>query len=197
MNILAHLYLSFNDPDLMVGNFMGDHVRKRHLAQLPAPISKGVKLHWAIDTFTDTHPIVMESKSRLRPKYHKYSPVLVDMFYDHFLSRDWNQFHQEQLPAFSARFFEAAKARHHLLPETAAHMLPFMESYQWLQGYGAFAGIERALRGMSRRTKFDSGMENAVTDLKADYQQFEKEFLEFFPELEAFCQQWLVTTGRL
>ena len=97
MNFLAHLYLSGNDPLVRLGNFIGDFVKGRDLADRYEPaIVKGIELHRAIDEFTDQHAIVKQSKMRLRPKYRHYAPVIVDIFYDHFLAAGWDN-HSEQL----------------------------------------------------------------------------------------------------
>ena len=85
MNYLAHLYLSGNDDELKLGNFIGDSVRGSDLSMYPPRVQDGIILHRGIDRYTDSHHVVMKSKLRLRPKYHKYAPVIVDMFYDHFL----------------------------------------------------------------------------------------------------------------
>jgi acyl carrier protein phosphodiesterase len=191
LNILAHLYLSFGDPQLMIGNFIGDHVRKKHLQNLPEKIALGVSLHWAIDHFTDTHPVVLLSKNRLRPIFRKYSPVIIDMFYDHFLSKNWEQYHNQPLTDFSKEFFEIAHRYSLHIPESAKNMLPFMENFSWLESYGEIDGLSRAFRGMSRRTSFDSGMEKATEHLIRDYELYQLEFKKFFPALELFCQKWL------
>jgi acyl carrier protein phosphodiesterase len=92
MNFLAHLHLSGNNPNIMLGNFMGDFVKgKSYRQQYEPEIIKGIELHRSIDEFTDSHPVVTESKNRLRPTYRHYSGVIVDVFYDHFLAANWNQ----------------------------------------------------------------------------------------------------------
>jgi acyl carrier protein phosphodiesterase len=106
MNFLAHLYLSGNNDKIMVGNFMGDFVKGRSaLEQFEPEIIRGIELHRAIDEFTDSHAVVSASKDRLRPKYRHYSGVIVDVFYDHFLARNWSDYHDELLPDFADRAY--------------------------------------------------------------------------------------------
>jgi acyl carrier protein phosphodiesterase len=82
MNFLAHLYLSGDDKDVMLGNLIADSVKgKDYLAYRPG-IQEGILLHRKIDHFTDEHPVVERSKHLLRPKYHKFAGVVTDMFYD-------------------------------------------------------------------------------------------------------------------
>jgi acyl carrier protein phosphodiesterase len=191
MNILAHLYLSFEDPHLMIGNFIGDHVRNRDLVHFHPQIQKGVQLHWAIDAFTDSHNIVHQSKERLRPTYKKYSAVLVDLFYDHFLSKNWEQYHHQPLDAFAQAFYFLMDQHHHNMPASVQHMMPYMKRYNWLVGYGHFEGMQQVLNGMSRRAKFQSNMEKSLHDLQHSYTDFEQEFADFFPELIGFVNDWL------
>src|SRR5688572_7860936 len=101
MNYLAHLYLSGNDQQRMIGNFIADHVKGKAIHDFPEGIRDGIFLHRQIDQFTDSHPVVTESKIRLRGTFHKYAPVIVDVFYDHFLARDWTQYHHQSLEVFA------------------------------------------------------------------------------------------------
>ena len=86
MNFLAHIYLSGEDTPLMIGNFIGDFVKGNEYKNFPADIQNGVLLHREIDSYTDSHEIVLESKKRLREKYRHYSGVITDIFYDHYES---------------------------------------------------------------------------------------------------------------
>lgn len=189
MNFLAHLYLSGQSEARMVGNFMGDFVKGAQVEQLPADIAGGVRLHRAIDHFTDTHAVVAQSKDKLREKYRHYSGVIVDMYYDHFLARLWEQYHLVSLDAFAAQAYTSLRAHWAFLPERARYMLPYMEKQNWLSAYAHPEGIDRALTGMSHRTRFDSGMQEAVQDLLAHYEAFEAEFQAFFPDLMAFVKR--------
>ena len=110
MNFLAHAYLSNDNPLLLVGNFMGDFVKGRDLHERFDPgIANGVELHRLIDSFTDSHPVVIESKKRLRESYRHYAPVIVDMFYDHFLASMWDNYSNLSLPEFVKRTYDLLK----------------------------------------------------------------------------------------
>lgn len=192
MNFLAHLYLSGDSPDIMLGNFMGDFIKGRAYLQHYGPnIIKGVELHRSIDEFTDSHPTVTESKNRLRPKYRHYSGVIVDVFYDHYLAANWNRFHPQPLEQFVQRSYQTMVDFKGVLPDELRHMLPYMINGNWLLNYSKLEGIHRSLSGMARRTPFESKMEEAVADLREHYKDFEKEFMEFFPQLDIFCKEFL------
>ena len=183
MNFLAHLYLSGNDEAITLGNFIADAVKGSHYKQFPDGIAKGILLHREIDHYTDTHPIFRKSKSRLSPKYGIYSGIIVDIYYDHFLSKYWNEYSEEDLHEVVARTYFLLFRKYHLLPARSKRILPFMVTQNWLVGYARFDSLQRVFNGMSRRTNHLSGMENAVDDLKADYQEFEDEFRAFLPDI--------------
>jgi acyl carrier protein phosphodiesterase len=192
MNFLAHISLSGDNPKIMVGNFIGDFVKGRNLLEQFEPeIARGIALHRAIDEFTDSHPIVTISKNRLRPTYRHYSAVIVDMFYDHLLAKNWEQYYKEFLPDFAERSYRILEGFHPILPEGVKYMLPYMTKGNWLVNYARFEGIDRALSGMARRSKYESKMELAVDDLKKNYDEFTQEFSIFYPELQKFSNDWL------
>lgn len=190
MNFLAHLLLSKNDEQIMVGNFIGDFVKGSHFDHYDQKIQTGIRLHRAIDTFTDKHEVVLKSKKRLRSKFSHYAPVIVDVFYDHFIAKDWNKFSSEPLLDFTQRFYKLMENYYHKIPKVVSNMLTYMSSGNWLYNYQFIEGINKTLTGMSQRTKFDSKMEQASSSLEEHYQDFEKEFNLFFPELQHFVDNF-------
>lgn len=183
MNFLAHIYLSKDYPLEMIGNFMGDGVRGRDLTHLDPEVARGVQLHRFIDEFTDTHPIVEQSKIRLRPRFRKYAPVIVDVFYDHFLADNWDRYHDTELEHFVDKTYAHLRQNEHVLPPSTQRMLPYMIQHNWLYNYRKIQGIDRALSGLSRRASFESKMEYSSEALEAHYDAFQNEFETFFPEL--------------
>ncbi len=189
MNFLAHLYLSGEDKDLMVGNFIADMVKGRQIESFHEGIVKGIFLHRKIDTFTDSHPVVEKSKMRLRNKYRLYSGVVVDMFYDHFLAKNWEQYSNHSLNRFVKDAYNVLLKNYFVLPLRARNLLPFMISSNWLVSYARLESMQKYFEGMARRTPFNSGMENAVGDLEKYYEEFGNEFRIFFPELVEFVSK--------
>jgi acyl carrier protein phosphodiesterase len=192
MNFLAHLYLSGDNPKIMLGNFIGDFVKgKQGLSQFEPDIIRGIHLHRSIDEFTDSHPVVTQSKNRLRPKYRHYSGVIVDIFYDHLLAKNWHLFHSEILTDFAETAYSIIHVHQPILPEEVKFMMPHMIRGNWLVNYAKLEGIERALSGMTRRTRYESKMDESVVDLKEHYEDYAQEFLEFFPDLKHHATRWL------
>lgn len=197
MNFLAHLYLSGNDPEIMVGNFIGDFVRGRNVhEQFKQNIALGIELHREIDEFTDSHLVVLESKKRLRPKYRHYAPVIVDVFYDHFLAIHWPTLHPQSLPDFATYAYSQLERHEAFLPERVLQMMPYMIRGNWLVNYAKTEGIHRALSGMSRRTPYDSKMDEATYDLEKYFKEFEAEFLLFFPELKQMSELFISSKSK-
>ena len=188
MNFLAHIYLSFDDPQLALGNFMADSIRGRKYNHLPEAVQKGIVLHRSIDTYTDAHPIPRKSSRRLHSRYSHYSRVIVDIYYDHFLARNWDQYYHEPLEAFVERFYALLRENRHLLPAGVQRLMPHMIRENWLANYANLDGISRVLEGMNRRTGNKSGMQHAIEDLTLHYDSFGAEFESFFEELIIFSR---------
>ena len=188
MNFLAHIYLSGNNPRVMVGNFIGDFVKGRNLLQqFDEEVAFGIELHRSIDHYTDHHPVVKQSKTRLWPTYRHYAAVLVDVFYDHFLSRYWAKFSATPLTEYATLTYGTLKSFEFILPENVRQLLPYMIRQNWLVNYGNFDGLQQTLNGMSRRTTHVSKMDESLADLEQHYEAFKQEFEQFFPELIRHC----------
>ncbi len=192
MNFLAHLYLSGSNPQVQLGNFIGDFVRGKDLSERYHPeIVKGIQLHRVIDEFTDSHPIVKQSKERLRPKYRHYAPVIVDIYYDHFLAINWHLYHPDLLPDYAEQCYAMVQRNEAILPEQVKWMMPHMVKGNWLANYARIEGIEKVLNGMARRSKFDSKMNEAGAELVQYHNEFNQEFQAFFPLLKSEADKFL------
>jgi acyl carrier protein phosphodiesterase len=183
MNFLAHIYLS-GDNDLMkIGNFMADGIHGKHFDTFPMEIQKGIILHRSIDTFTDAHPIFRQSTKRLHANYHHYSGIIVDIFYDHFLAKNWIDYSDERLDYYSERFYQSLRENHDSLTLKTQNMLPYMVNHNWLLSYQSIESIESVLARMDTRMKYESNMRFSVVELRTFYSEFESEFTAFFKEL--------------
>tara|TARA_R110002049_G_scaffold107076_9_gene254702 strand:+ start:1165 stop:1758 length:594 start_codon:yes stop_codon:yes gene_type:complete len=189
MNFLAHIYLSFEDDEITIGNFIADSIRGNKFKHLPERIQKGILLHRAIDSFTDSHKTVRKSTKRLHKNYSHYSGVIVDIFYDHFLAKNWKTYSDTPLDEFVENFYDLLEDNYTVLPEGTKRMMPHMIADNWIFNYSKLAGISRVLDGVNRRTKNKSKMNFAILDLKEHYEEFEAEFTSFFEELTVFAKQ--------
>jgi acyl carrier protein phosphodiesterase len=183
MNFLAHIYLSGDHDLIKIGNFMADGIRGKDFEAFPADIQKGIILHRAIDTFTDAHPIFRQGTKRLHEKYHHYAGVILDVFYDHFLAKNWKDYSSEKLEDFAAAFYKSLDDNYNILTERTKQMLPVMKSHNWLVSYATVQGISDILYNMDRRTGNQSKMAYAPAELLEYYNELETEFKIFFTEL--------------
>ncbi|WP_025740283.1 acyl carrier protein phosphodiesterase [Aquimarina pacifica] len=188
MNFLAHIYLSNEDPELKIGNFIADSVKGKKYLLYPKRIQEGILIHRKIDSYTDTHPIVKKSVSRLFPIYRHYSTVIVDILYDHFLASNWHKYSSIPLDEYTSNFYELLQENHEILPKPIQDFLPYMMQENWLYNYSNIDGIKRSLEGMNRRTRNRSKMNMAVVELEKFYTEFGTEFSIFFNELEDYIQ---------
>jgi acyl carrier protein phosphodiesterase len=193
MNFLAHIYLSGDNDLIKIGNFMADGIRGKHFESYPIDVQKGIILHRAIDTFTDAHPIFRQSTKRLHENYHHYAGVIVDVFYDHFLAKNWSKYSDEKLDLFVDRFYQSLQDNNAILSERTKGMMPYMIKYNWLVSYQTVEGINRILTQMDHRTNNESKMRFATNELSEFYSEFETEFTEFFKELILFSNDKIMT----
>lgn len=187
MNILAHAYLSGTDEGLIIGNFIADFIKgnpehPRH--GLSAEVQRGIWLHRQIDQFTDSHPIIEEMRIVVRPRCHKYAGAAIDVFLDHYLAIRFFEIARQPLSEFVSGFYDFLKNHRNQLPEPAWRMAGYMMQHDWLMNYRFLEGIDRSLKGLSRRTAFPSNLDTAIEDLKENYTSFGDHFDRFFPDLQ-------------
>ena len=186
MNFLAHLFLSCDGEDLLIGNFIADFIRNNEMANYSKSIQDGIRLHREIDTFTDAHPLVRQSVKRLQPFHRKYAPVVIDIIFDYLLANNWERYSSQSLGNFANNVYEILNDRMEDLPLKLKQRLPGMIQANWLEAYGTNEGILFTLKKMDERTSFPSNFSNALTHLNLDYNAYNIEFQEFFPELIEF-----------
>lgn len=192
MNWLAHLRLSPPNPLVRLGNLAGDFVQGVALDTLPEDLQAGIALHRAIDQFVDAHPVVVAAKARLEPPFRRFGGVLLDVFFDHFLARDWRHHGDGRpLPAFLADVHGDLRAHYAVLPAPLQRVAPRFCADGWLEGYASIDGIERVLGLMAGRLSRPTPLAEGAVLLRADQAAFERDFAALWPELSAFvasCQ---------
>jgi len=196
LNFLAHIYLSNNNKSIQIGNFIADSVKGRRYEEYPKGIMIGILLHRQIDWFTDNNDIVKKSKRRLDSKYGHYKGVIIDIFYDHFLAKNWEKYSDMPLGKFSQEFYVNLQNNLNDLPERAKTITPYLIEGDWLTNYASLEGIERVLIGMNKRTREISQMHLAIHDLELHYREFEEDFTSFFKILCNFSVQKLIEINK-
>ncbi len=175
----------------MIGNFIADHIRGNNYEGFSKEIQQGIFLHREIDTFTDAHEIVRKSKRRLHKRYRHYDGVIIDIFYDYFLAKNWANYSAIPLDIYTNSIYQLFDDKSEELPVKSQQFIKYMIEYNILYNYQFEDGIERVLNGMNSRTKGKSQMNLAIEDLKQLQNEFEEDFTLFFKDLIDFSNQKL------
>jgi acyl carrier protein phosphodiesterase len=183
MNYLAHIYLSGTEEAVLIGNFIGDYVKGRDYLKYPPNIQKGLVLHRRIDSFTDFHKIVSQSKKHMASGYGKWAGIIIDIVYDHFLILNWDKFCPVPLIDYKEDIFDVLQKYYPVLPERVKYFVPSFIQNDWIETYSTPEGIVSVLYNMSLRTPMPDKSEFAAEVLRKHYVQLNSEFLTFFPEL--------------
>ncbi len=196
MNFLAHLHLADGAPGDMTGGVAADFVRNPDLHRLPPDVLRGVMLHRLIDGFTDRHPVTLRSISRVSRTMGWFGGIVIDIYYDHILARDWPRYSSEPLSAFAARCYTVLEAGHAALPipEPARDFMRRFIDEDRLNQYATLAGIEDTLARVSRviaeRIPHRAiPLTDAMPILVARDAELAADFHAFYPELMAFAAE--------
>jgi acyl carrier protein phosphodiesterase len=188
VNYLAHLFLSSQSDDALIGALLGDFVKGPLGERYPPAILHAIKLHRSIDTYTDAHAVVLLSKTRVNPSRRRYAGIMVDMFYDHFLARMWADYTDEALDDFVRRVYAILRTRADELPPRLQRIAPGMIESDWLRSYREVDAIARALERMGTRLRRGNGLIGSGADLVRHYTAFEQDFRLFFADAIGFVR---------
>lgn len=187
MNYLAHLHLGGQTPAQLLGSLYGDFVKGLLPGRFPADIEDAIRLHRRIDVFTDAHPLIKQAVGRFPAERRRYAGIVLDVFFDHCLARDWALYSEIALDAFTDKVYRVLANEPHL-PERLAMIAPRMAAQDWLGSYVDFEVVGNALAGISRRLSRPEGLAGAMQELQALYRPLSEDFNEFYPQLQAFAQ---------
>ena len=191
MNHLAHLALAGEENPLIIGSFLGDFVKGRLDDRYPADITIGIRLHRAIDAFTDHHPTVRQATGRFDSPYRRYAGIITDVMFDHLLAQQWPRYYSTNLNDFSRQTLAVLVDHPEHLPDAAHLMAQRMQSYNSLAGYGDLGFLDGALARLSARLTRDNPLNQAFDICVGLLPDIENDFLAFYPELQSFCHRWL------
>lgn len=195
MNYLVHFLLAGDDDELRLGNVLGDFVKGRverfEHRGVTERVRTGIRMHRAIDAFSDSHPAVLRSKRILAPEYGRLSGVIVDVFYDHVLARRWTEHHPRPLAAWTQDVYRTLRDNLHRMPDAVHPLIHAMSRGDWLRAYADRHGIDRALQGMAARRPVAAAIGDAGRMLAGHFDSFSADFDEFLPDLRARCGEFL------
>lgn len=192
MNYLAHACLSFNDPHILLGNMISDHVKGKKIYDYDKKILIGIKLHRRIDEFTDNHPATKFIRSFFTEPYGHYRAVFSDIVCDYFLANDITIFTSEDaLKVFVDQVYQTLDTKAKLFPPGFSMMYPYMKQHNWLFNYKFHFGMQKSFAGIVRRAKYMEDSEPAFQIFKKYELKMQQAYEVFFPELSAFASDTL------
>ena len=195
MNYLAHAYLSFHHPEILVGNIISDFVKGKKKFDYPLGIQKGIALHRAIDTFTDSHEATKEAKEVFRPAYRLYAGAFVDVVYDHFLAGDENEFNEDSLFGFSQDVYAVLDNNTEWLPGKFSLLFPYMKQHNWLFNYRTRWGAGKSLGGVVRRSLYLTESETAFRLFEDHYLVLQDCYRNLWADVKPFARQQFDRSG--
>ncbi|MPR36400.1 acyl carrier protein phosphodiesterase [Salmonirosea aquatica] len=195
MNFLAHLALSGNNEDILMGNFTGDFIKGKltplRTASWSAEYRVGVELHRFIDSYTDTHPTVLRAKRTLAFAHSKVAGVALDIFFDYFLANHFSRFYPQALDEYANKAYAIILRNKTLIPIAMLPMAEAMIRHDWLTNYQTIPGIKRSFDGLARRFAFMSAIHGAEDELLRNETLYEKAFIEFYPDLKTVADEYI------
>ena len=192
MNYLAHAYLSFNNPPVLLGNMISDFVKGKKQFDYPAAIQTGIQLHRAIDTFTDTHAATQQLKEFFKPQYRLYAGAFADIVYDYFLANDHNEFvNEEALKLFTENAYTSLDADREWFGEKFGQMFPYLKTQNWLYNYRLDWGIQKSFEGMRRRAAYLPETAIAFSIFCNHKKEMQQQYDTFFPDVKNFAAHTL------
>lgn len=183
MNYLAHLYLSSTSNEIILGNFLADMVKNKYREVLPKKVLEGIRLHRAIDSFTDQHELVVQGARRLYAKHSKYAPVLLDVFYDYLLVENWERYTEESLFDFKQRIYQTLSLQLSDIPVSFQARTLNMIRHDWLNSYTTLTGIAYTFERLKKRVSKPDLLNGSVESLQEHHQALTEEFNQFFPDV--------------
>ena len=188
MNYLAHAWLSFNQPEILVGNMISDFVKGKKRFSFSEHIQQGIMLHRSIDEFTDAHDATKKAKQFLKPAVGLYAGAFIDIAYDHFLANDSNEFNNDDsLLNFSLSVYKTLNKHEASLPERFARTLPYMENDNWLFNYKTLYGSEQSFKGLMHRAKYLENNSTVFEAFQKNYESLQLCYESFFPDVKNFA----------
>ena len=192
MNYLAHAYLSFGNPSVLTGNIISDFIKGKKIYGYSNEILNGIKLHRAIDYFTDQHSSTKAIKKYFSPYYGQYSSVFTDIAFDYFVANDNRNFKNiNELDLFSQQCYEQLDRNFIYLPENFRYVFVSMKQHNWLLNYHGNSGIEHSFRGIVERAKYMTDYLTAFNIFLEHKEQMHNYYYPFFPQMKVFAESTL------
>jgi acyl carrier protein phosphodiesterase len=189
MNFLAHAYLSFDHPQILVGNMISDFVKGAAKSTYEKDIRQGIMLHRHIDTYTDRHPAIKKAQEYFRPAFRLYSGPIIDVVFDHYVALEIEKTNPGSLRDFSVNVYQVLEDHKENLPANFLHVMKYMKKDDWLGNYSKMEGIRQSLKGLIMRAAYLNDSAPAYELFMKHYDVLGSHFEEFFPDVKHYAKQ--------
>ncbi|ASJ72224.1 ACP phosphodiesterase [Granulosicoccus antarcticus] len=191
MNFLAHTLLGFENADLIAGQVCGDFVRGSQLQHFPAGVEAGIRLHRHLDVFTDSHPALQAARGQMNDVPYRFSGIVIDVLFDHFLARQWSRFSQLSLSGHASSVHAALALHEPLLPPRLLRFMTVLESERILERNVDLSAIKQTLARLSRRSERFAPLAIDVEHLSRLVDHLQGPFESFHPDLQVAARRYL------
>ena len=189
MNFLAHFFLAEAHDHCLAGALLGDFIKGKLTDQYSQPWLASIDFHRQIDRYTDNHMLIAAARQEFHPPYRRFAGIIIDLLFDHFLVRDWQQYSQQPLTEFEQHCYQQLTEDAPTFPQPAQRLTQYMVDHQLLSGYGDLATVNRALYGVGNRLSRANPLGTCQLAISSAYDQLDQQFQLFFPQLIQACQQ--------
>jgi acyl carrier protein phosphodiesterase len=186
MNYLAHLFLAGDDDEAKIGELLGDFEKGNISGKYGKGIEIDIAIHRKIDCYTDSHPIIKEAKRLFPDGKRRYAGILLDVFYDHMLAKNWKHYSRTNLEDFTNHVYSILLMNKSILPVNLNEIVPIMIQQDWLTSYQELSGFEIAIHRISRRLKHRNSLSECLSEIEEHYDFLTSSFNAFFPQLIDF-----------
>jgi acyl carrier protein phosphodiesterase len=190
MNYLAHLYLADTFDEFMIGSFLGDFVKGSIGDRYSPGISTGIRFHRKVDIYADSHEKTVSSRNLFSREKRRFAGIIMDICYDHFLSKHWSKYSDIALPEFIDHVYDLLQKYQDIFPQRLKSVLPLLISQNWLGTYVTLKGVEITLNRIAKRISRENSLEGSLSEIRSNYADLETNFLAFFPDLVAFAKSF-------
>ncbi len=195
MNHLAHALLAGDDEDRVLGGLLGDFLRGAVPTTLRPGVQDGLRLHRAIDAYTDRHPVLAALRPRFQAPWRRYAGIILDVWFDHLLARDFTRWSAQPLPAYAAVLQALLQRRAAELPPALQRFAAYMRRHDLPAAYADRDVLAQVFAGLSTRLSRTNPLADALHETARLEPELGAAFAEFFPQLLQFAAAWRAATA--
>jgi acyl carrier protein phosphodiesterase len=184
MEILLNAHFSCHNPETMVGSFLGGNYVNNHNNKFAPNIEHGQLISFSIDEFIENHPVCQKSLDLLSPRARKYNRIILRLYYDHLLAKNWDKYSDVDYNTFCNEILSVLKTQNHFFPYKPKRVANRIIKKNLVSKLGTINGLNEYVQDMTRYNSYNSSITESIGDLVKNYDSFNKDFETIFPEME-------------